>query len=817
MARPYSYIVQCAFSTSPDAALSTQAWTDITAYVDTQVGISISNHGRGDEDDDIQPTELSLVLDNRDGRFTPENTTSPYYPNVKTGKRIRVGLSWAGNGKQFYPDDPGFESTTTSFGWGGDGTAPPTRGPSTARVWQGTQSLRITWAAGAGRAYKNVYGLRPGRQYTASAYLNVPAGAPDVAFGVGGGVGSTMSVKDTWTRVSYTFTAPSYATYLTIDATGTAGTFCYVDGAQLEVGPVATTWESTPGTFEWRFTGDVNEWPLNWVGGPAAYAESRVTATDRLKKLGDLGELRSFLKEDVLDDSPIAYYPLDEPVGSTTAGDISGNSQGPLGIAQVGGGGQTIFGWDHTDGAAVADYAVPDWYRDSTTGIKFVPSALGSPITAAYPQGQYLRGTLNTSVTSPTGASIACWAFFPSSGKSDFGPIAFLTAADGSYLGIHLSVFGGITAIYLNQADGAGGVPWEVTVGTTYGYDTMNQWAAVLSVPTAGQGLVTLYRNGVSIGTSGPFTMTQQPAWNQVTVGGRDKTVDGVGRVNVSHVQVYDYPLGGNALAVQWYVGAQGRGTAASVDTSTFRIQKLLQFRALYGGNPFVSLNVNGTNPVYIGPQEVAGNPLDAIRAVGATEDGVFFIGGDGYGVWQLRNYRFNAPSAVTLDADQLDPGSLTYRGDDFGLVNDVTAGRPDGATVRYVNQASIADSGSRKASLTAIPQTDTDLSILAAWRVNTYGVQRNRITGVRVSLLNNPAQIRALLTLEIGSKITVTNLPSQAPTSSKELFVEGWDEVIGENEWSILFNTSPAEPWDVWQIGVAGRSEIGTTTRIAY
>jgi hypothetical protein len=33
---------------------------------------------------------------------------------------------------------------------------------------------------------------------------------------------------------------------------------------------------------------------------------------------------------------------------------------------------------------------------------------------------------------------------------------------------------------------------------------------------------------------------------------------------------------------------------------------------------------------------------------------------------------------------------------------------------------------------------------------------------------------------------------------------------------WSITFNCSPAEPYDVWQLAVAGRSELGTTTKLA-
>jgi hypothetical protein len=43
---------------------------------------------------------LRCALDNRDRRFDPTNTSSPYYPNVLPEKVIQVGATWAGT---FYP------------------------------------------------------------------------------------------------------------------------------------------------------------------------------------------------------------------------------------------------------------------------------------------------------------------------------------------------------------------------------------------------------------------------------------------------------------------------------------------------------------------------------------------------------------------------------------------------------------------------------------------------------------------------------------------------------------------------------------------
>jgi hypothetical protein len=815
MARPDAYVGEIAFASNPDDPIASQVWTDITKYIDVTAGIKITRY-RTDEFGEIQPSKLGLTLDNRDGRFTPDNPASPYAPNVKSGKKIRVGVLWKGNRKQLVAD-PSFESTT-GFGWPVQGGV--TYVGSAAPVFHGAQSMLATLptagAFGCNIQSPLIRGLIPGRTYTASVYVYVPTGTPPIQFRqIAGGNSQSTGANNQWLRLAVTFvaTANSNRMILWPTSASTAGQTFSVDAFQVEEAGAASAFEPTPGVFSWRFTGDLAELPLTWSGGAALYAESNSTAADAWNKLGELGELQTLVKEQILRDGPVGYWPLDEPAGSLSGGDISGNSQPSMVIGQVGSGGTVEFGWDHTQDATIPDYAVPDFYKGRTTGVRFMPSALGSPVTASYPSGKYLQATLNDPITSATGASVAAWACYPSAGASDFGPVVFLTAADGSYLGCHKSAVSGfMTAIFINQADGLGGVPHEVTVASSPSTDFNINYAAVLSVPSAGQGLVTFIRNGSVIGTSGPFAMAAMPQWTGVKLAGRDKTVDGVSRLLASHVQAYDYPVPSSTFARHFFSAVQGRTNAASVDSTSTRISNLLAFRALNGG-----YFIQGSGPALIGPQEIEGDPLEAIHLAEDTEGGVLYINGAGNPVFQLRNYRYNADPALTLSADRLDPDAISYRGDAFGVRNDVTASRPDGATVRYVNEASRADTGRRKASITAIPQTDDALVSIAARQAVGFGTQRNRITGVKISLLNDQALISDALLLDFGSKLGLTALPPQAPAPSTEVFVEGWDEVIGELEWSMTFNTSPAEPWSVWQLGIAGHSELGTTTVVAF
>lgn len=88
-------VVEVAFATDPGSTAPT--WVDVSAYVEAKGDggpITISR-GRSDELTEIQPSQLTITFDNRDGRFTAGNASSPYYPNVTLGRRIRVREIWS--------------------------------------------------------------------------------------------------------------------------------------------------------------------------------------------------------------------------------------------------------------------------------------------------------------------------------------------------------------------------------------------------------------------------------------------------------------------------------------------------------------------------------------------------------------------------------------------------------------------------------------------------------------------------------------------------------------------------------------------------
>ncbi|MDP8928677.1 MAG: hypothetical protein M3O70_08915 [Actinomycetota bacterium] len=80
-------IVEIDFANGPGAALSAAVWTDVTQWVRS---VRTFRGKQQERDDHFQAGTATIVLDNTDGRFDPNNTASPYAPNVLPMRRIRV-------------------------------------------------------------------------------------------------------------------------------------------------------------------------------------------------------------------------------------------------------------------------------------------------------------------------------------------------------------------------------------------------------------------------------------------------------------------------------------------------------------------------------------------------------------------------------------------------------------------------------------------------------------------------------------------------------------------------------------------------------
>lgn len=88
-------VVEIAFNSGYSTPAASRTWTDVSDYVEAHEFIEIT-YGRQDEFSTCDANTCRVTLDNSDGRFTARRASSPYYPNVKIGRPLRVTVTRPG-------------------------------------------------------------------------------------------------------------------------------------------------------------------------------------------------------------------------------------------------------------------------------------------------------------------------------------------------------------------------------------------------------------------------------------------------------------------------------------------------------------------------------------------------------------------------------------------------------------------------------------------------------------------------------------------------------------------------------------------------
>jgi hypothetical protein len=629
--------VEIAFSTQPEDP--SPVYVNVTSYTRLINGINITR-GRQDQYETVQPARLSLTLINRDGRFTPGNVTSPYYPNVKKGRRIRVSETWAG------------------------------------------------------------------------------------------------------------------VTYI-------------------------------------RFTGFIDEWPVEWADASATVADVQITATSRMARLGHGKTLASVIEVEYLLDNPVAYYTLGEDVGSLQAGNGSATVQPPMTVTPFGGGSNANITFGSATGPAT----------DSLTAAAFtrVSAAAGAYLTMTSPN-VFSQGTV--------AGSVLIEAWFVTSSAQEMG-IANVDSGSVHYaVALGVSATGKLTGIQTNF----GSVQFSLASTATVS-DGLLHHAALRVTDTTGNTVASLFLDG----TLAASTTLTGDFWRldlQRLVGGGG-IVNSAYSGTLAHVAVYataGSEISSTRIQQHYLAGTTG----FSGERSDQRIQRL----ATYAGVPSADVVVETGLSTSIGAQDTTDQqPIQLMQDVTSTEGGVLFDAGDGRLTFHARSHRYNASSVLTLatSSREIMP-SLTPRLDDQDLVNDVTATRTGGVSARVVDLPSVAEYGTYREDISLLTTSDNEVFDAASWKVYTASTPQVKVPTAEVELaLFSTAQTTTLLAREIGDRITLSGLPVQAPAASMDFFIEGWTETIADFTYRIVFNLSSASLSGVWQIDSSTYSVLNTSTRLAY
>ena len=147
--------------------------------------------------------------------------------------------------------------------------------------------------------------------------------------------------------------------------------------------------------------------------------------------------------------------------------------------------------------------------------------------------------------------------------------------------------------------------------------------------------------------------------------------------------------------------------------------------------------------------------------------------------------------ATATLPAGSYNP-DLSPILDNFGLVNDVTVDRGNGTTAfRSAYATSIATNGRYTESLSLLVDTDAQTRDRAGWEVSTRNTPVVRWPKVTVDVLTQPSVRTAVFACDVGSRMTLTGLPSTAPASTVDVIAEGYAETISLDTHAITFNCS--------------------------
>lgn len=532
-----------------------------------------------------------------------------------------------------------------------------------------------------------------------------------------------------------------------------------------------------------RITGYVQDWPVEWPDGSDTYAVATITAVDRGAALARR-KLRSIVEQEIRPDGPVAYYPLGEPGGASTAGDISGRAAPAMG--QAGSGTGVVFGTANgpgTDGLTAAQFAAgkyltlpaPPTY--DTVELFIVRNGV--------PAGGE-RVIVFTGAGTYNALPITWVSLIITASVGDEGELSFTA---------HDSPFGAIASNFFTSSP-------SVCDGSAH--HAMAYWDAATH-------RMKLRLDGVEY-TSGGLNFDFVPS-GEVSFGGG--VVGSMSNLtgSLAHIALHS---GTPSLARTGEHSTAGR-TGFAGETPNARITRY----AGYGSVAAADLALEtGVLPGVAHFECSGSSPQGGLQKVAEAEQGFVFIRGDGKLVFQNRHHRALKTTTTdwTITNNDIEPGAR-FSGDMQGVINTATTSRADGATQTAENAASIAKHEQYPGGADGLlVMTDDEAQQLANWLVGTHAEPGPRLPNVTIDLQSQIQTFQeAWLAREISDRLKVTGLPAQAPAATADLFIEGWTETLTKDTWEATLNTTPASFETAWILDDATYSVLGTTTRLHY
>lgn len=507
-----------------------------------------------------------------------------------------------------------------------------------------------------------------------------------------------------------------------------------------------------------RFTGyvdsiDVPEWSI------APFEKvATIAASDRLARLGSakMGTMLSMVDYENLNADPTLYYPLTEESDAGIAHPISlGAHQEPLQIVHYGG--ELAFG---------SGVPVPS---DERGTVSFSPVINDANQLTSW--NSYLRARMQTPIDYSANAPLSLSAFITPSAiwdSTQVFPKAVMLTADDFQMQIYIDastnqikgIVGDVPQVNFTTASGP--IP---AIGKTYHVALVAQQGTPLK----------LYVNDVLYtgGTVPVMTKQANTLWVGAPFAG-----------SISNVALFRYALDSSAVDLIYDAGTRGTARMLADDA--------LLLVAGYAGIPSDEINSTPRATTLVDNIPLAGRTrVEVLNEIAKIEGGILFV--DGFGVLQFhtraKRWGVSVPQFAFPTADVKGTLAVAYT-DDF-IVNDSMVTRTGGGTGRSQDSVSKTRHGIYAESVEFRFGTNNEPPSRARYRVKLYAFPKPRLGVLPANLTTSLAQ-QALLSLDIGTLVTIESLGAGAPTALSLQWIEGISEAQSADDYTITFALSP-------------------------
>ena len=521
--------------------------------------------------------------------------------------------------------------------------------------------------------------------------------------------------------------------------------------------------EATSGaTSATLFAGFVMGWPIEYPG----MVDSEVTlqCVDAFRLLSQWRNPAIAAEAEVLSDSPHAYWRLDT----------------------IDAGGATP--------ALVGNVDAVDYYFGNDAFFDAAELAITRPVGAdvAIANASWWANGIPTSA--PKAIEGWCWNFR----TGNYGSTSIMRAALDStnWIRVTVDASGYLSVGYSNSSGNRSYVLASTGIRLT---GSLHHIVLTASGTTS----LLLYINGVlmwtgslSVGTSSVTFTPAAPSVVAVCQPATGATITPA----VYGLAVYTSDLGATPVSDHYIAGLTGWGHPVG-DRAGTRIGRILD--AIGWPSADRSLSTGAT---VLGEWQSASSPLAACQAIADTEQGLFFIAGDGKVTLRDRQWITTNSSSITSQATLGDgSGETPYfdieiDGNHVEWVRNVVTVSYAGGQVTVSDSTSTAAYGeqSDSASASLLPAAGGYLARqLGAYRLRLRKDPKTRIPMVKVKPRTSTAtHLPTLLGLELGERVTVTRRPSGGTgTFSQACTVQGISHQVTPTNWVTTLYLAPSVP----------------------